>query len=91
MKLIERAANAAREALLAQGVRAAPESGDITGQVDVAAVVHAVLQAIREPDEEMSEAGAEIIRNVGRDEAAEAYQGDAVNTWRYMIDAALGE
>lgn len=51
----------------------------------------AVLQAIREPDEEMSEAGAELIRNVGRAESEEAYQSDAVNTWRYMIDAALGE
>lgn len=50
-----------------------------------------VLRALREPDEPMKEAGALIVRNVGRDEAPEAYEGDAANVWRFMIDALMGE
>jgi len=49
------------------------------------------LEVLREPTQEMSEAGAEIIRNVGADESPEAHRSDASNTWRFMIDAALNE
>ncbi|WP_236555080.1 hypothetical protein [Novosphingobium sp. 9U] len=51
--------------------------------------VRAVLQAVREPSSEMSEAGAEIVRNVHAEEAEAAFASDAANTWRFMIDTAL--
>lgn len=54
-------------------------------------VVYAVLSALRDPDAVMAEAGAEIIRNVGPAQSEVAHLSDAVNTWRYMIDALLGE
>jgi len=50
-----------------------------------------ILNALREPDEAMAEAGAEIIRNVGPSESDSAYANDAVNTWRFMIDALRDE
>ena len=50
-----------------------------------------VLRALREPDERMTEAGAEIVRNVARGESDVAYASDATNTWRYMIDTLLSE
>lgn len=53
--------------------------------------VRVVLDALRDPDQLMEEAGAEIIRNVGRAEAETAYRNDAANTWRFMIEALLGE
>ncbi len=53
--------------------------------------VRIILKALRDPDLHMTEAGAEIIRNVGPSESEEAYISDAANTWRYMIDALLGE
>jgi len=46
-----------------------------------------MLLALREPSDEVTSAGAEIIRNVRRAESAEAFQSDAANTWRFMIDA----
>ena len=49
----------------------------------------AALQAIREPSDEMIEAGAEIVRNVHVEETEQAFASDAANTWRFMIDAAL--
>lgn len=49
----------------------------------------AVLKAIHEPSDAMAEAGAEIVRNVGPSESAEAYRSDAANIWRFMIDEAL--
>lgn len=49
------------------------------------------IAAIREPDEFMAQAGAEIVRHIGPDESDDAYLNDAANTWRLMIDAALGE
>lgn len=53
--------------------------------------VRAVLDALRDPDEVMAEAGAEIICNVGPFESAAAHANDAVNTWRFMIDALRSE
>ncbi len=53
--------------------------------------IRTVLKVLRDPDLHMTEAGAEIIRNVGPSESDEAYISDAANTWRYMIDALLGE
>ncbi len=51
----------------------------------------AMIAALREPSDEMNEAGAEITSNVGQSESRYAYQDDAANTWRSMIDAALAE
>lgn len=53
--------------------------------------VRAVIAALRDPDEMMAEAGAQIVRNVGPNESEEAHLSDAVNTWRFMIDVLLGE
>ncbi|WP_341896786.1 hypothetical protein [Sphingobium sp. YR657] len=49
--------------------------------------VVAVIEALHEPSLPMKEAGVEIIRYVGPDESFVAYQSDAANVWRYMIDA----
>ena len=53
--------------------------------------VRAVLQSLRDPDERMAEAGAEIIRSVGPEESNAAHLSDAANTWRFMIDVLLEE
>jgi hypothetical protein len=53
--------------------------------------VCAVLKSLRDPDDRMAEAGAEIIRNVGPAESNEAHLNDAANTWRFMIDVLLAE
>ena len=50
----------------------------------------AVLEAIREPDDMMKEAGAEIIKNALDGQGEEAQESDAANVWRYMINAAGG-
>jgi hypothetical protein len=50
-----------------------------------------MIDALRDPDERMTEAGAEIVRNVSRAESREAYRSDAANTWRFMIDALASE
>lgn len=49
------------------------------------------ILSIRDPDELMEQAGAEIVRYIGPDESDEAYYNDAANIWRLMIDAALAE
>lgn len=49
----------------------------------------AVLQAIREPTDDMTQAGAAIVRNVHVEESDAAFASDAANTWRFMVDAAL--
>lgn len=64
---------------------------DEPGRERFRVAVRAVIEALREPDEQMTEAGAEIIRNVGPSESDVAYLSDAANTWRFMIDALLGE
>lgn len=53
--------------------------------------VRAVLQAIRDPSDRMTAAGAEIVRNVHQGESDQAFRSDAANTWRFMIDAVLEE
>lgn len=53
--------------------------------------VRAVLEALRSPDTAMTEAGAEIIRNVGAAESEAAYLTDAADTWHYMVNVLLGE
>lgn len=53
--------------------------------------VYAVIKAVRQPDVRMTEAGAEIIRNVGPEESDTAHLSNAANTWRFMIDALLDE
>ena len=51
----------------------------------------AAIAAIREPDEFMMHAGAEIARHVGPNESDHAFLNDAANMWRLMVDAALAE
>ncbi len=51
----------------------------------------AAIAALRDPDELMIRAGAEIIRHIGPDESDDAFLNDAANTWRLMVDAALSE
>ncbi len=47
-----------------------------------------VLEAIREPDEFMAEAGANIARYIGPEESEEAIASEVRNIWRVMVDAA---
>lgn len=49
----------------------------------------AVLHAVREPSEAMTEAGAEITSHISSTEADESFAGDAADIWRVMIDTAL--
>lgn len=51
----------------------------------------AILQALREPSAAMTVSGAEVIRNVRETESEAAFESDAANTWRFMIDAAIDE
>ncbi|ANI78484.1 hypothetical protein [Sphingobium sp. EP60837] len=51
----------------------------------------AAIAALREPDDLMVQAGAEIVRHIGAAESDEAFLNDAANTWRLMIDAAVAE
>lgn len=46
-----------------------------------------MLLALRDPSDQVTTAGAEVIRNVHAGETGEAFQSDAANTWRFMIDA----
>jgi|3_EtaG_2_1085321.scaffolds.fasta_scaffold31475_2 hypothetical protein len=52
--------------------------------------VRAVLHALREADEDMKDAGSEVIRAVHKGETDDAYRNDAANAWRFMVDAAVG-
>lgn len=61
------------------------------GQDRYRRAVRTMIDALRDPDERMTEAGAEIVRNVSRAESREAYRSDAANTWRFMIDALASE
>lgn len=51
--------------------------------------VRVVMDTFREPDRMMTEAGAEIVRNVHSEESGAAFEDDAANVWRVMIEAAL--
>jgi hypothetical protein len=53
--------------------------------------VRAAIAALREPDDLMVQAGAEIVRHIGPDESDEAFLNDAANIWRLMVDAVLSE
>lgn len=89
MTPFERAEAAAWNDLLRQGVQAHVETGVINGAVDMRAIVRAILTAIHEPSEEMAEAGSEITSTVSAGEVDGAYQSDAANIWRLMVDALL--
>ncbi|HEX7821197.1 MAG TPA: hypothetical protein VF463_11325 [Sphingobium sp.] len=51
----------------------------------------AMIASLRDPDEHMQKAGAEVIRYIDRAESDLAHEDDAANIWRLMIDAALEE
>lgn len=51
----------------------------------------AALASLREPDDLMIQAGAEIVRHISPDESSDAFLNDAGNVWRLMVDAALAE
>jgi len=89
MTPFERAETAGWTELLRQGVQANADTGSINGDVDMSALVHAILTAIHEPSEAMAEAGAAIISNVSVGEIDGAYQSDAASTWRLMVDVLL--
>jgi hypothetical protein len=59
-------------------------------KADLRGEVREVLRALRDPTNDVTSAGAEIIRNVRQGESDEAFQSDAANTWRFMIDAVIG-
>lgn len=86
MRLIDKAAMALAQEQGADWGALSPQA-----QEQLRASIYAALAALREPDELMAEAGAEIIRSVRPGESEVAHQNDAVNTWRFMIDALLGE
>lgn len=48
----------------------------------------AVLEAIREPDAVMQEAGAVMVKAALDGQSEEAREEDAANIWRYMVGAA---
>lgn len=87
----ERAKRAIHDQLCDPAETRAAMTGRIMPDTALDALVHAVLSAIREPDEAMKQAGSEIIRHVGPDASEEAYLSDAANTFRFMIDAVLQE
>jgi hypothetical protein len=51
-------------------------------------LVSLVLDALHEPNDRMNAAGGQVIRHVEKCESAEAFEQDAANVWRLMIDAA---
>jgi hypothetical protein len=51
----------------------------------------AMLVALHDPSEAMRIAGAEVVSNVTARESDAAYQQDAADTWRFMINAALNQ
>jgi hypothetical protein len=89
MTPFERAETAAWNEILRQGVQARVDTGAIHGEVDMRAIVRTILTAIHEPSQEMAEAGSEITSTVSAGEVDGAYQSDAANIWRLMIDALL--
>lgn len=85
MSLIEQAARA----LAASHDGSEWDALDLVSRERCRTTVRAVLNALRDPDEEMAAAGAGIIRHVGSAESEMAYQSDAATTWRFMMDALL--
>ncbi|WP_443970846.1 hypothetical protein [Sphingobium sp. CR28] len=92
MSPIERAALAFRKqlspSLLSDG--SLPVEEKFT-EADFAEIARAAIAAIRDPDEKMQEAGAEVVKYVGSSESREAHRSDAANTFRFMIDALLSD
>lgn len=88
MSGIERAA---RALLASESESTSWEFLDAVSQEKLKDHVRSILNVIREPDINMMEAGAEIVRYVGPHESDEAHLGDAANVWRFMIDVLLGE
>lgn len=86
MSGIERAA---RAVAALEGGSKVWETLDATARDHLKDHVRSILNAIREPDLSMMEAGAEIVRHVGPHESDEAHLGDAANVWRLMIDVLL--
>lgn len=67
------------------------DSLDEPAQHNLMERVRVVLEAAREPDGLMEEAGAEIVRYVHSEESEAAFEDDAANVWRAMLDAAMAE
>lgn len=82
--LIERASHAVINELLRQDILITPDSSDVAGEMDIAALARAVISAIREPSDKMLEAAAGI--DVGG-----RVQSGGTEYWQAMIDAALTE
>lgn len=109
MTPLERAAAAVRDkALWTKGAcgwgddMEGPGTIGVDGWVSPEAIVRAVLTAIREPDEAMTEAGGEQVLDteVGAGQYASIADGrgsklmannQAVNAWTAMIDALLSD
>ncbi|MET0363219.1 MAG: hypothetical protein ABW169_01075 [Sphingobium sp.] len=49
----------------------------------------AMIASLREPTDAMRQAGAEIVSAVNPAENQEAFESDAANIWRFMIEVAL--
>jgi len=86
MKPIDRAAEALAASLYGE---VDWTSVDPVRQAELRKAVRAAMTTLREPDEEMTFAGMEIIRYVREGESSEAHRSDAANTWRFMVDALL--
>lgn len=86
MQLVEKAARALAQARGGEWDALPPEDRRLLRRD-----VRAVVLALRDPDAAMAEAGAEIVGNVGPGESRAAHLNDAVNTWRFMVDALLDE
>ena len=86
MNLVDRAA---RAIAASQNPSENWEKIDSIGQERLKEGVRMALNILRDPNEDMMQAGAEIIRNVRLGESETAYLNDAANTWRFMIDALL--
>jgi hypothetical protein len=94
MTIVERAVEAAKQALLADPktdayMRADDPADDflIDGNVCLTTVVRAVLQAIREPSDDMEAAGKDALGERG----CNPFWGDAGACYQAMIDTALTE
>ncbi|HEX7873153.1 MAG TPA: hypothetical protein VF475_09595 [Sphingobium sp.] len=51
----------------------------------------AMIASLREPTVEMRQAGAEIVRTVNPAETLDAFESDAANIWRIMVEVALAQ
>lgn len=52
-------------------------------------IVRAAIEAMREPDSAMVQAGGRTVARLSAGRAIEPYEDDAADAWRAMIDAAL--